>query len=129
MLDNLTNNPVTEFDELLPWLIDQIFAHGMSHDTEDVFYTCARLMANTLIRVLQSNYTELQKDDMCTQCFKFMKRALNDLSRYGSSTNDPEVNRALFLDIFPLKQIFEISFPADNISLNYVALQTLGLLF
>ena len=88
-------------------------------------------MGNTIVRVLDTNdYSEPQKDDMSIWCLKFMRRALQVVSRPGSQfEHDVEANRNLFLEDYPLQQIFERSLTADNIQLNMVALETLGQMF
>ena len=94
LFDNLINDPHEDLEELIPWLIESIFANGISHSLDGVFETCARLMGHTIFRVLEAKYSEKVKDDMLTQCLKFMKQALQVVSRHGSNfTNDRESNR------------------------------------
>ena len=85
-------------------------------------------MGSTIHRVLEdSNYSELELDDMTIQCLRFMNRALQVVSRHGSNfKHDATFNRTLFIEVFPLQLLFERSLTADNIELNLPALETLG---
>ena len=123
LFDTLVNNPIEEFEELLPWLIESIFANGMAHSLDGVFETCTRLMGSTIYRILSSNRSEPQKEEMLTQCLKFMKQGLQIVSRHGSKyANDAVSNRALFIKVFHLKPLIESSLLSDNIEVNLLAL-------
>ena len=129
-LDNLINEQLEDLEELLPWLIESIFANGISHAHDEIFETCARLMGHTIYRMFEADHTDKKRDEMLTQCLKFMNRALQVVSRHGRVlTNDRESNRKMFIALYPLKQIIEHSLVADKIALNLVALETLGSLF
>ena len=94
LFDNLINSPHEDLEELIPWLIESIFANGISHSLDSVFETCARLMGQTIYRALEAKYSEKVKDEMLTQCLKFMKRALQIVSRHGQTfANNSESNR------------------------------------
>ena len=54
MFDSLISNEAEDFDDLLPWLICQIFTGGMTHHLDNIFETCALLMGSVICRILNS---------------------------------------------------------------------------
>ena len=48
----LTLKPVEEFEELIPWLVYNIYAEGMTHviDQDEVIVTCTKLVGQVMAK-------------------------------------------------------------------------------